>query len=214
MQARNIAIVDQAIIRDIESRALEGFLKDEKVPMDFFMPLAAISQMWVFALYEFLRTWRQRANEFIELGERYHALKETEQKAFLDRALADAERRESLIKIAPKFYAEQVGRITDPAFIAALKEYRAGTEDLFRQTETVRMPLAKHEVAKTRKKPLAAEAPGYTRMNYLTGAAHWDCVLTDGTVVNVDRRELADEFLGIEEDAPDEDDDDFEVEIE
>jgi hypothetical protein len=29
----------------------------------FGTPLSALSQMWIFALYEFLRTWRQRAEQ-------------------------------------------------------------------------------------------------------------------------------------------------------
>ena len=202
MHARNVALVDQAMIRDIENAVLEGFYEHEKVPMDLFMPLAALSQMWVFSLYEFLRTWRQRTKELIKLGDEYQGLREAERKAFLDRAVAEAEERESLIRAAPKFYAEHVSRVGDLAFIKPLKEYLVTTENLFRQTETVRMPLAKHEVAKTSKKPRAAEAPGYARMNYATGAVHWDCVLTDGSVLNVDRRELADEFLGIKDEAP------------
>jgi hypothetical protein len=68
--------------------------------------------------------------------------------------------RERLIKAGPKFFAEQVAQIADEGFIAAVKEYRGVTEQLFRRTETVRMPLAKHEVAKISKKKLAAEAPG------------------------------------------------------
>jgi hypothetical protein len=33
--------------------------------------LMALSQMWVFGLYEFLRTWRQRARTLIPFGEKY-----------------------------------------------------------------------------------------------------------------------------------------------
>jgi hypothetical protein len=175
--------------------------------MDLFMPLAALSQTWVFSLYEFLRTWRQRAKEFIKLGEQYQATKESEKKAFLESAVAKAKKREQLIHAAPTFYTDQVSRIGDPAFIAALKDYFDRTDDLFRRTETVRMPLAKHEVAKTGNQPLAAEAPTYARTSYFTGSVYWFCVLKDQTLVNVDRRELADEFLGIKEELPEEEDD-------
>lgn len=42
--AQNVAMVDQTIIRDIEKRVVEEYFKEDHVPMDLFMPLAALSQ--------------------------------------------------------------------------------------------------------------------------------------------------------------------------
>lgn len=72
------------------------------------------------SLYEFLRTWRQRAKELIRLGEHCQTPKESEWKVFLKSAIAKADKRERLNHAAPKFYTDQVSRIGDAPFIAAL----------------------------------------------------------------------------------------------
>src|SRR5204863_549309 len=74
MQVRNIALVDMAIIRDIERNALSSYFEKESTPSDILMVLSALSQMWIFSLYEFLRTWRQRATILLTLTEKYEAL--------------------------------------------------------------------------------------------------------------------------------------------
>src|SRR6266700_618024 len=43
-------------------------MRTDKTPFPAFMIVNALSQMWIFALYELLRTWRQMVNEVI----RYH----------------------------------------------------------------------------------------------------------------------------------------------
>src|SRR3974377_1387387 len=54
MQARNLALVDLGWLRNVETSALREYLREEKAGPSL-MFLSAISQMWVFALYEFLR---------------------------------------------------------------------------------------------------------------------------------------------------------------
>jgi hypothetical protein len=61
MQAQNIAIVD-SVIRHFEQQALQHYYANDRFSMEHLAPLSAMSQMWVFALYEFLRTWLQRAS--------------------------------------------------------------------------------------------------------------------------------------------------------
>ena len=56
MQARNLAVVDMGLIRNVETSVLVSTSVKEKTGLSLTF-LSAISQMWVFALYEFLRTW-------------------------------------------------------------------------------------------------------------------------------------------------------------
>jgi hypothetical protein len=64
MQAQNIAIVDH-IVRQFEQQALQRYYAEDRFSIADLAPLSALSQMWVFALYEFLRTWMQRASKLI-----------------------------------------------------------------------------------------------------------------------------------------------------
>src|SRR4029077_11514608 len=79
MQAQNIAVVDR-IVRIFEREALEEFYKNDRFSMDSLYPLNAMSQVWVFSLYEFLRTWLQRASKLIGYAERLAALKTDEER--------------------------------------------------------------------------------------------------------------------------------------
>ena len=197
MQARNIAIVDFGIIRDMEDSALAAYMEHERTPTDILLPLSALSQMWIFSLYEFLRTWRQRADELIEIATNYATQAEADRAAFLKSAVKKAEEKEKFILIAPRFYSEHAKQISDPKFVESLKGYYAATEGLFRSVEALRVTLAKHEVPKTR--GLIAEAPGYGRMSYADGSMYWFITLKDNSQIKVDRREVSDEFFGIAE---------------
>lgn len=197
MQVRNIAIVDLSIIRDIEAQALAAYMERERTPTDILLPLSALSQMWIFSVYEFLRTWRQRAQEILKVAEGYASRNASDRSAFLAKAIKDAEEKEKMIKYAPRYYAEHIGRVEDDSFVSEIKGYFRASEEVFRAAEAVRVTLAKHEVPKTR--GIVAEAPGYGRMNYLNGAIYWTILLKDGSMMQVDRRELSSAFLGISE---------------
>jgi hypothetical protein len=60
MQAQHIAAVEIGIIRPLELHTARKIFNEEGYA-DVMMALNGVSQMWLFALYEFLRTWRQRA---------------------------------------------------------------------------------------------------------------------------------------------------------
>lgn len=198
MQARNIAMVDISVIRPIEGQALTAYMERERTPVDILLPLSALSQMLVFSLYEFLRTWRQRAKEIIRIAERYQSLPEGERDAFLAKSVSDAEAKENMVKIAPTFYSEHIAKVSDTRFVDGLKSYFELSEGLFRDAEALRVNLAKHEVPKT--PGIIAEAPGYGRMSYRDGAIYWFLTLKDGSLLQVNRRELANVFLGIDDD--------------
>lgn len=64
MQARSIWLVHE-MLRPMEAELWDEYIRTEKTPDIGFMYVAALSEMWIFALYELLRTWRQMLNEAI-----------------------------------------------------------------------------------------------------------------------------------------------------
>lgn len=198
MQAQNIALVDLAIIRDIESSALEAYLERERTPTDILMPLSALSQMWVFSLYEFLRTWRQRAGALMKIADAHLVLADSDRPQFLLDELEKVKKKEKHIRNGISFHGRHVSKIADPAFVESVKKYQSASDGLFRLAEMLRVTLAKHEVPKT--PGLLAEAPGYGRMSYRDGSMYWSVILKDDSQVIVNRRELSNTFLGIEDD--------------
>lgn len=199
MQMRNIAFVDLAAIRDMEAQALQEFLDRERTPIHVLLILSAISQMWIFNLYETLRTWRQRAKEIIDHSERFLSLGPREADEYMDTVRKEIERRSAFVRIAPNWNTEHYEKIGDREFVGGVRAYMDLTENVFRQAEALRVTLAKHEIPRTR--GLFAEAPGYGRMNTMTGSMYWMVTLKDETGIIVDRRRLANEFFGIDDDA-------------
>ena len=65
MQTLNLSIVDQFLM-GLEYDTLQKLNDQESTPTEATF-LSAMSQMWIFAAYELLRTWRQRAKEVLKL---------------------------------------------------------------------------------------------------------------------------------------------------
>ena len=61
----NIAVSDQAL-RNWEAALIREYLEADRTPMESAMFVSAFSQLWLFGLYELLRTWRERANEILD----------------------------------------------------------------------------------------------------------------------------------------------------
>jgi hypothetical protein len=202
MQLRNIAIVDLGVLRDIELQAMQSYFADDRVDGNILMLLSATSQMWVFSLYEFMRTWRSKAKHILKTAVEYQTVAPRKKKKFLQQILDNAEGKHKFVRIAPNFYHEQLSKIDDPAFVASVQKYFDDTAGLFSEVSFLRVALAKHEVEG--KPGFAAEAPGYGRMSYWTGSLYWHLVNKDGYQERVERVELADAFLGIEPDITDE----------
>jgi hypothetical protein len=151
--------------------------------------------MWLFSLYEFLRTWRQRATQLLQLADQYGKTLPRKQKAYLEKTIADAKGKEKHIFSGASFYSEHVSRIADPAFIDSIKAYYDKMDGWFGFIEELRMNLAKHEVPKTR--GMVAEMPGYARIDLVRGTLYWQFIDTQGGLQKLDRREAANYFLDI-----------------
>jgi hypothetical protein len=197
MQAQNIAIVDR-IVRHFEQEALQHYYAHDSFSMEHLAPLSAMSQMWVFALYEFLRTWLQRASKLIGYSEGLAAQKTTgERSAYMQKITDETKERAKHKRLAPVFYMRHVERVGDAEFITSVKEYRNEVKHLFRDVEAIRLPLAKHEMAGTKSERFMAEAPGYGRVDTFSGSMYWQINLADGYVDVINRHKLADAFMSM-----------------
>ena len=195
MQAQNIAIVDLHI-EDLEANLLAAYHASDSTPIPEMMLVSALSQMWVFAVYELLRTWRQRITELLTLGSQLQHLRgadraeriKTEQAAIQStlRDTAAAAMRRSAIKWAlTKAKRNRLQRAFDRV------------TPLYRRLEALRIALAKHEVARTGKRgktpALVARDPGYARID-LDGSIKWLFDYAGGKSDMLSRHGLADEL--------------------
>jgi hypothetical protein len=187
------------IVRSFEQQALAGFYENDRFSTEDLLPLSAMSQMWVFALYEFLRTWLQRASTLIGYAEKHAALKTPKERAeYLTAVEGTVQEKAKHVKIAPVFYYGHIGKIGNDQFVKSIRDYRKSIKNLFRDVEAIRVPLAKHEIAGSKDRRLIAEAPGYGRVNQLTGSMYWQISFADGSVDIIHRHSLADRFFGTE----------------
>jgi hypothetical protein len=163
LQAKNIARVEMSIMRRWESEALD---EQEGDPGNYQGPkyreLLVLSQMWVFGLYEFQRTWRQRARLLIQFEEKYNELATQEERdAYLKEIVEKAKNKARLATRFPVYYADHVAKIADPKFMKLIRDFWRKTEELYNELSAVRMPAAKHELPKKRgEEALIADAPG------------------------------------------------------
>jgi hypothetical protein len=158
----------------------------------------ALSQMWVFGLYEFLRTWRQRARALMQFEEKYNKLAvQAEREAYLKDLTDKAKDKARLATRFPVYYPGHVAKIADPSFMKSVRAYWDKTDRLFGELSSVRMPAAKHELPKKRgEEALIADAPGMGLPDKLTGSIRWQVLLGEQQTTIV-RRDLADKFFGI-----------------
>lgn len=174
MQGQNVMLVD-LYLRDLERDLLRELIEIERTPFPATLIVSALSQMWIFAVYELLRTWRQRVKD----------LKCDAQKP--------AVQQSGHSRLAGMYYQGQLTHLRKkPAYAKKLDRAMNLMEPLFRRIEALRMNLAKHEVPKLHGVP--AMAPGYGRIDGMTGSISWQVDLGNNLVDLVSRRSLADQL--------------------
>ena len=187
MQAFNLGVVSQ-ILYEMEHQLLVEYIEQDRTPPNAIV-VSAISQLWIFGLYELLRTWRQRANEVLRFASGVAELSDTAREEQIA-ARAEKARNDSADPafanpaIARGF--ELAGR--DDTFRRDLRMFLDRSELPFRRLEALRVHLAKHEVPKSK---LYGMAPGYARMNESNGGMFWEVPLGDMEVDHISRRDLA-----------------------
>ncbi|MGJ8690485.1 MAG: hypothetical protein ACSHXZ_13310 [Gammaproteobacteria bacterium] len=184
MQAMNVAIVD-SFITDQEYALLSKYIEIERTPGEMAMFVSAQSQMWIFALYELLRTWKQRARK----------LQTWKANGALNTMLKNVETdKYNLGALMRARHIEWVR--DDDSAIPTLERYEKKIDPVFQMTSDIRINLAKHEI---RGKPNApVRAPGYGRINMLCGALDFQIDFGNDSFVTVNRRDIADTIRALE----------------
>jgi hypothetical protein len=198
LQAQNLARVEMSVLREWERKVLDEQRSD---PGNYQGPryreLLALSQMWVFGVYELMRTWRERARELLKFEETLKTFSTQEaREAYLTKIVDEAKERARHIEIGGADYPEHIAKVGDAVFMQSIKDYQETTKDLWLELSAVRMPAAKHQLPGKDKLP--AQMPGLGLPSPYTGSIHWKVLVgKDRQQREIGRRELADRFFGL-----------------
>lgn len=178
MQATNLGVVDE-FITSLEYTTLRE--DDENRDISALVFLNAQSQMWIFGVYELLRTWRSRVKDVLKWHEN----------GGLPLKIKALRKEKGFLHAGEQMLADQLESVqSDPAIIGRIREDLRMTHILFGQIEFLRVSLAKHEVSGKAK--ALAFAPGYGRINMWCGALDYE--MSAGRVILgvINRRNIAD----------------------
>lgn len=179
MQAMNVGIADSVITKH-EYELLYEYHEIEKTPFESAMAVSALSQMWVYGLYEVLRMWRERRFQFQKLLQSGGIDSKIESMPDDDPLNLTVEvRKRQLLR----FKNNQEHREQIDATWTKI-------EPAFRMAELFRMNLAKH--CAPGKNGVLPKAPGYGRINSFCGSMDFELIETDGCYTISNRRDIAD----------------------
>ena len=180
MQAMNVGIVD-SVITENEYALLREWMEIEKTPTETAMAVSALSQMWVYGLYEVLRLWRDRRYQFDKLLKNGGA----------SLKIKHWSKEDEPFNVNIEVRKKQLAKYSDDS------EYRMSVdatwekiEPVYRLTELFRMNLAKH--CAPGKDGAIPRAPGYGRINQLCGSMDYELIDSQGYYSILNRRDIAD----------------------
>lgn len=193
MQAFNLQIVDEWTTR-LEYQVLRDLFEQERTPPETHF-LNAQSQMWIMAVYEVLRTWRQRAT-YVEGLAKAGTLQQEIDKLKAEEGYfhAGKQARIALLEdtLKDRELVERIGRDRKRLHIA------------FRRIEAIRMNLAKHE--ERGKKNSIAHMPGYGRINSWCGSLDYELAVGRAVLGTISRRDVAESIRALADNADPPDD--------
>lgn len=197
MQARNVALVDRHL-QDLEAAMVREYMQTDQTPLPALMMVNALSQFWIFGVYELLRTWRQRVTELLAYAKDLRSIPRGP-KGMPEREKIRTRYRPKAIPLqisqefADAVYGADLEKVeSDPAFVRSLQRALDQVTLRFRRLEALRMTLAKHEVKGGR--GVRAYAPGYARIDSLTDSLCWMVEYKDGSSEMVSRRDIVQEL--------------------
>jgi hypothetical protein len=189
MQAMNLGVVD-GFLADWERQLLRRYMDEEHTPLPDAIVVSAFSQLWVFGLYEFLRTWRARAHRVIKFAEEIKDVNGEARRQLVEKTEQMVRRiTESTYAFGPLWAGFQRASKSQ-GYAQHLQRAVDGSEILYRRIEALRVSLAKHEVPRSDGHALA---PGYGRIDMTDGSITWQVLLGNKELDMVSRRKLADE---------------------
>lgn len=178
MQAMNITVVDM-FIAQTEYDLLREYFEIERTPTDSAVFVSAQSQMWIFAVYELLRTWRARVIKLMKWKD----------EGKLDEQIARFSETEN--SLADHMQLEHIERMrSESEFYEKVKSDREKVFPLINMIDNLRVNLAKHEVKG--KSDMRPRMPGYGRINMYCGALDFEVDIGDGSYHVMNRRDIAD----------------------
>lgn len=190
MQVINLGIVDD-FLADLESDLLHEYMLTEKTPLPRASFVSALSQLWIFGVYELLRTWRQRCREVLLFSEELEKLSGSMREAHIAKKKGKLQSASpySDDMIIPQWRSfERVAYDSD--FLSLVRNAFDSSELLFRKIEALRVHLAKHEMPKV--KGSIALGPGYGRIDMSNGSIYWQILLRENDADVISRRDIAD----------------------
>jgi hypothetical protein len=187
MQAINISIVDKWLMTLETKVRIARFNEEKDYETEVF--LSAITQMWLFAVYELLRTWRERAKD----------IQKWAANGGISLKIATLEKDRGFRHLAQEAFTDLLKRVAaDPTVLSSIADDLARTHVLFGHLEFLRVALAKHEISGKAKQ--LAYAPGVGRIDSLTGSIAYE--LSKGRIIlaELKRRDVADGLRSITSD--------------
>jgi len=194
MQAFNLGLIDNFLM-DAERQLLQEYIEIERTPMANATFVSAISQLWIFGVYELLRTWRQRVREVLKFAESLNKLdRSTREKRLKEQQAKLSATSHNLAGIGDFRWPSFKRAAESPDFVERVQLSFDSSERIFRRIEILRVHLAKHELHGV--KSSAAFAPGYGRIHMDTGTMYYQIALPGtslpGEVDVISRRDVAD----------------------
>jgi hypothetical protein len=184
-QATHLAVVDH-FITELEYQLLRKQFHEEPISSTESLFLAAQSQMWIFAAYELLRTWRERAKHVLKLH----------RNGGLELKIKALEQELGFQHWGRKSRADQLKMVlNDPSIIAKIEDDIRITHIPFVQLEALRVALAKHEVGGNKKS--VANAPGFGRVNRWCGSVDYEHECNGAILGYISRRNIAESLRAL-----------------
>ena len=179
MQAMNVGVVD-SVITEFEYALLREQVETERTPIESAMAVSAMSQMWVYGLYEVLRMWRDRKFQFEKLRNN----------GGIDCKISSMPDDEPL-NLTTEIRKQQLLQFkNNESYRTIIEETWEKMEPVYRMTELFRINLAKH--CAPGKDGVMPKAPGYGRINMWCGAMDYELINKDGNYTTMNRRDIAD----------------------
>lgn len=196
MQALNLGLVNELIV-DIEDQMVREYLASDSTPMPTAMMASALSQLWIFGLYELLRTWRQRVRQVIRFTCELDLLNKNDREERISAEVArlwtaSMEIEGAVAPIPVQVFERAVRR---EGFAKQLKLDLVRFERAFRKIEVLRISLAKHELPRVTGS--YADMSGYARIDVSNRSLCWQISLRNDEVLIISRREIVEECLNI-----------------
>jgi hypothetical protein len=184
MQAMNVGVAD-SVITEYEYKLLREYIDIEKTPLETALAVSALSQMWVYGLYEVLRMWRDRRFQFNKLFQNGGIDPKIE--GMLD---------DAPLNLTIEVRKDQLKRYKDqPEYRQSIDDCWAKIEGVYRMAELFRINLAKH--CAPGKDGVIPRTPGYGRINQWCGAMDYELIEKDGYYTTMNRRNIADALRSV-----------------